>query len=121
MLSASAAIANGRVYVGTFDGIIHAFDVASGDEVWTAETSYGLSSPITAVGNSVFVGTTDGNIVALDSGSGAVRWNAAAPPAISSHLSSPTVASGVVYVGGANAVYALSDVETPATATTIEG
>jgi outer membrane protein assembly factor BamB len=121
LITASAAVSNGHVYVGTFDGVIHAYDAASGNEVWTAETSYGLSSPVTIVGDDVFVGTTDGNIVVLDSGTGEVQWTVATPPAISSQLSSPTSVSGVVYVGGANAVYALGDAESRATATTTEG
>jgi outer membrane protein assembly factor BamB len=120
LLSASATIADGHVYVGTFDGIIHAFDVASGNEVWTAEASYGLASPVTVMGDTVFVGTTDGKVLALGVSNGSTRWAAETPSSGISSISSATITNSVIYVGAANAVYALGDADSPATATTTE-
>jgi eukaryotic-like serine/threonine-protein kinase len=120
MISVSAAIANGRVYIGTFDGVVHALDATTGDELWTAETSYGQSSPATVVGDTIFLGTTGGDVLALDASNGTTRWRATTPSSGSSSISSPTITNGVIYLGAANGVYALGDTETPATPTAIE-
>jgi serine/threonine protein kinase len=102
----SPAVANGMVYIGSFDHNVYAFDASTGRIVWmtpTKDTIY--SSP--AVANSVvYIGSADNKVYALNASSGHVLWTFQTGGVVGS---SPTVVNGVVYIGSAdNKVYALN-------------
>jgi len=95
-IESSPAVANGVVYVGSWDNKLYAFNAGSGATLWTATTGFIiLSSPAVANGV-VYVGSYDSNLYAFNAASGAPLWTAATGDWI---YSSPAVANGVVYVG----------------------
>jgi outer membrane protein assembly factor BamB len=114
-IESSPAVANGVVYVTSFDGKLYAFDAAgttncSGSPkscapLWTASASFSSSSPA-VVNGVVYVGSGDTRLYAFDAAgttncsgspkSCAPLWSAATGGAVES---SPAVANGVVYVG----------------------
>lgn len=51
----SPVVMNDLVFVTTFDGTVHALDVKSGGEVWSASLPAGSNSAISASGNSLIV------------------------------------------------------------------
>jgi outer membrane protein assembly factor BamB len=102
----SPAVAEGVVYVGSYNGIVYALDAAAGRLLWNFETS-GLvaSSPAVADGL-VYVGSGDDKIYALQASTGTAVWNYTTGGDVAS---SPAVAEGVVYVGSCDGkVYALN-------------
>jgi outer membrane protein assembly factor BamB len=91
----SPTVADGTVYVGSFDGNLYAVDAGSGNQEWAFECDVVYSSP-TVVDGTVYVGSWDGNLYAVDTGSGDQEWAFGTGDAVTS---SPTVAEGTVYVG----------------------
>lgn len=127
--TSAPALADGKLYVGTWGKRFYAIDAASGDEVWNREIGhrFGSSSPA-VVDGTVYVGTNgDGPLVvsgsedeeafeacaflALDAATGEVLWQYREFGERENVDSSPAVADGRVYFGGETAVYAL-DAET---------
>lgn len=84
------AVWNGRVYVGSLDGYLHAIDAKTGKRIWKVDTlpaRVGSKSPYTLpavpviAGNVVVVGSggadfagVRGYVAAYDLGSGSFRW-----------------------------------------------
>src|SRR5664280_2620698 len=105
-VSSSPAVADGVVYVGSFDGNVYALSATTGTLLWkymTGDIVY--SSPAVANGV-VYVGSEDNQVYALNASTGVLLWKYATG---SSLFSSPAVANGVVYVGSEdNRVYALN-------------
>jgi polyvinyl alcohol dehydrogenase (cytochrome) len=98
-VTSSPTIADGTAYFGDWAGVVHAVDVATGDEVWTSELGGAVIGSVPIDGDAVFAssGTT---VFRLDRGTGDVVWEASAddhPFAMAS--ASPVVAAGVVLQG----------------------
>jgi outer membrane protein assembly factor BamB len=75
----SAAVAYGRVYIGSTNGDVYSFSAVSGKLAWRKSTGgYVYASP--AVGQvgggrpTVYIGSYDGRFYALDARSGQTRW-----------------------------------------------
>ena len=75
----TAAVAYGRVYIGSLDNFVYSLSEATGKLAWRHKTGgYVYSSP--AVGNppgtgpSVYIGSYDGKLYSFDARSGNVRW-----------------------------------------------
>lgn len=134
-MSASPAVAGGRVYFGSFDGTFYALDAASGALAWkfatqgerryTARHIHGalpagesmpdpfdvfLSSPA-VVDGVVYFGGGDGNVYALDAADGTPRWRFATGDVVHA---SPTVVDGTVYVGSWDSCFYALDARTGA-------
>lgn len=99
----SAAVEDGTVYFGAYDGNLYALDSASGALRWKFQTMGPVrSSPAVAYGT-VYVGSLDGNLYALDARTGVEKWRS---PSIAWEWSvpqvhsSPAVAYGAVFYGG---------------------
>jgi len=76
---ATAAVAFGRVYMGSTDGRQYSFSARDGKLAWARQTGgYVYSSAavrdVPGLGPSVFFGSYDGTFYALDARSGALRW-----------------------------------------------
>jgi outer membrane protein assembly factor BamB/tRNA A-37 threonylcarbamoyl transferase component Bud32 len=95
-LRSSPCIANGMVYVGSYDSNLYAIDAQRGDFRWKFATTAGIASSPTTWQDLVFVGSEDGLLYALDSRRGSQRWNFRTGKAI---RSSPKVEDRVVLVG----------------------
>jgi len=105
-ITGSPAVANGLVYIGTYDGTVFALNSSTGSVEWRYPTGgYVQSSPAVANGV-VYVGSYDHNVYALDALTGAKLWSFASGDRV---YSSPAIANGVVYIGGLDGnVYALN-------------
>jgi outer membrane protein assembly factor BamB len=102
----SPAVANGMVYVGSFDRNVYALNASTGALRWKHTTLDQVQSSPAVANGVVYIGSgvADGNVYALKASTGALLWKYAAGRA-----SSPAVANGVVYVGSRDRhVYALN-------------
>lgn len=91
----SPVVANGVVYVGSYDHKLYAFDAATGQQKWATSTGNFIeSSPVVANGM-VYVGSRDMELHAFDAATGQPKWVAQTGAYVSS---SPVVVNGVVYV-----------------------
>jgi outer membrane protein assembly factor BamB len=88
-----AAVAEGRVFVGSDTGALYAYDAAKGTPLWKASFSGYVSAPIVAAGPAVLVNTGSGTISALAAATGKVQWSTVLP-------GSATVASNLVLANG---------------------
>jgi eukaryotic-like serine/threonine-protein kinase len=93
---ASAAVADGRVFVGGRDKMVHALDAATGKSIWTFTTRARVDSSPAVAGRIVFVGSNDGRLYALDAGSGKSVWEFDAGGPLSA---SPAIAGGRLVIG----------------------
>ncbi len=92
----SPAVVNGRVYVGSLDKSLYAFDVSTGKQSWAYPTGGQIWSSPAVVDGVVYVGSDDHNLYALDATTGSLKWLYPTRDAIQS---SPVVANNIVYVG----------------------
>lgn len=76
-IAASPVVLGDRVYAMSHSGILAAFDLRSGERVWTLPAG-GLHAPYLA-GDYLFLVTTDGEVAAIDRTEGAVRWITSLP------------------------------------------
>ena len=93
----SPTVVDGIVYVGSLEGVLYAFDAATGDVMWTFETDRRIGNTPAVVDGTVFVSSGDGNLYAIDAAEGTEVWHAEVPGGNS--YSSPTVVDAVVYCG----------------------
>ncbi len=121
-IHATPALAEGRLFVGTGAGTLHALDANSGGEIWRWDTTGDgalftpyvrkgeatLTSPVVA-GNNVYVAAANGFLYALNTATGNCVWQynlkvpLAAPPAISGNG---------LWIGGCDGfIYAFSSSE----------
>src|SRR3954469_11980236 len=96
---ATAAVAFGRVYIGSTDGREYSFSAADGKLAWAKQTgNYVYSSAavqnVEGSGPTVFFGSYDGTFYALNARTGGVRWTRRTGGKISG---SPPIVGRVVY------------------------
>lgn len=63
-----------EVFIAAHDGVVAAFNSATGKKVWKKKHKLNISGGVGLGGAMVFVGTSDGEVVALDRLTGAVIW-----------------------------------------------
>ncbi|MDG2278912.1 MAG: outer membrane protein assembly factor BamB [Pseudomonadales bacterium] len=103
-ISGGVGIGEGLALIGTTEGQVIAFDIATGQERWRAHLlSEVLSTPAADDGR-VFAQTMDGRIVAMNVSDGAEVWtyDNQVPILTLRGTSSPVVRDGIVYAGFAN-------------------
>jgi outer membrane protein assembly factor BamB len=95
----NAAYDSGKVFVVNFDGLMKAFDAASGTLLWSVSLpgQSAFTSPPTAVNGIVYEGGAGvgGTVYAVDETNGAVLWTM---PVENGDHSSPAVTGGNIYV-----------------------
>ena len=128
----SAAVVNGTVYCGSFDGNLYAIDEQKGSLLWKFGTEGPVTSSPAVAEGVVFFGSFDGNFYAVDASTGKEKWRfptrgerrfaakhihgidpagETMPDFWDFYLSSPVVAEGAVYFGsGDGSVYKLDAV-----------
>jgi outer membrane protein assembly factor BamB len=80
---AQPVVAGGRVFTMDSDGMVSAFDAASGRSLWSVDTeppddrSTNVGGGVSVSGDTVFATTGRAEILALDAASGGVRWRTA--------------------------------------------
>jgi outer membrane protein assembly factor BamB len=106
-IDSSPTVANGVVYIGSYDDNVYALKAATGTELWNFTTGDSVASSPAVANGTVYVGSSDGNIYALNATTGAKLWSF--PTGAPIFASSPAVANGVVYIGSDdNNIYALN-------------
>ena len=103
--SAPIAATGGRVFSADFDGVVRAFDAASGEPAWTVDLDSSFTEVPVAADGLVFVARPD-TLTALSAADGSLRWSKPAPQ----YATWPVVDSERVYVvDGCDAIaYALA-------------
>jgi outer membrane protein assembly factor BamB len=97
-VQATPAVSGGVVYVIDLQPVVHAYDAASGAELWASQTLARLSAVPTypvVDGARVFVALSSHRLYALDASTGLVEWSDQVKDA-----SQPSAADGVVFVAG---------------------
>jgi outer membrane protein assembly factor BamB len=103
VVHASPALADGVVYVGSWDSYFYALDAQSGAQRWRFKTGddpaisnqVGIQSSAAIANGTVYFGCRDSHLYALDAATGAKRW--ALSTGNSWVVSSPAVRDGIVY------------------------
>ncbi len=93
---ATAAIADGRVFVGSMGGRFRAIDLFSGQVVWQFESDWEIKSSALLAEDLVFYGDEGGVLHALDADTGTERWRFTAQGGITS---SPNLAAPCLLFG----------------------
>jgi len=91
----SPAVADGKVFVGSYDGKVYCLNASDGALIWNYTTGDVFSSPAVVDGK-VYVGSYDGKVYCLDASDGTPIWNYTIGLFV---ISSPAVVDGKVYVG----------------------
>lgn len=69
-----AIVAEGKVFVPTFAGKLHALDVADGRTVWSFHAGGPIGHSPLYLGGAIYFGADDGNVYALKAADGALIW-----------------------------------------------
>ncbi len=102
----SPAVAEGIVYVGSYDNNVYAFNATTGEKIWNYTTKSDVYSSPAVIDGVVYIGSNDNNVYALDATTGVKLWNYTTGFWV---VSSPAVVDGVVYVGSYDGnLYALN-------------
>lgn len=67
-------LANGMVYVGSFNGRMYALDADTGELHWSFAAGDVVRGPAAVVQDTVYFGSKDHHIYALDATTGTLRW-----------------------------------------------
>jgi outer membrane protein assembly factor BamB len=92
---ANPAVAYGRVFLGTIDGVFSAFDARTGTHRWSRRLGGAIYGSAAVWEEKIYVGSTNGTFYALSARDGRVRWKRDLGGKI---LGSATVTNGRVYV-----------------------
>ena len=108
----SPDVVDGVVYVGLFDGYLHAVDASKGAPLWHYKIP-GSNGPVffhspKVVDGVVYVSSFDNYLNALSASTGEMLWRSAALESEDSAAYSLTVVDGVIYLGSISGhLYAL--------------
>ena len=87
-------VANGTVYVSSFNGNLYALNATIGTKLWSYDAKSPISLPPAVFNGRVYFGSGDGNVYALNTTNGEKIWNYTT----GTLLSSFAVANNVVFV-----------------------
>ena len=93
---------SGKVFVGTFDGRLMAYNASSGRLSWTFKTGYAITGDALITGDKVLTGSSDGNLYCLDKPKGKLLWKFAADDPI---FSTPVTDGTNVYFGSSTGAF----------------
>ena len=109
-ISSSPAVADGKVFIGSFDGYLYCLDVEDGHQLWNFSIGQYVESSPAYYDGKVYTGSDNGHFYCIDAETGQQIWNASDgngeyDPFITGSgqmniRSSPIVYDGKVYVGG---------------------
>jgi outer membrane protein assembly factor BamB len=75
------AVGNGKVYVSTNDGILHALSIADGSEAWRVDwKKMGYSSPLFHNGRVYCALSDEGKVFCVDANTGEFKWTTSTGP-----------------------------------------
>ena len=73
-IKSSAAIAKGKVFIGSSDANVYAIDLENGSRVWSYKTGGPIEATACVVDGTVYIGSADGFLYALDMNTGRFKW-----------------------------------------------
>ena len=95
--TSSPTVADGRVYVSSYDDRVYCLDAVNGTQVWNYTTGYWMVSSPAVVDGRVYVGSYEGGrVYCLDAVNGTQVWNYTIGWEVQG---SPAVVDGRVYIG----------------------
>lgn len=100
VVSATPALADGRVVVATFAGSVLALSASTGEVLWQHETGFPVPEDLVVADGKVLAGSRSYELLALDLDDGTPVWNRYFW--FSWIDSPPRVANGVAYVGSSD-------------------
>jgi outer membrane protein assembly factor BamB len=98
----SPLVADGRVYVGDWNGWVYALDAKSGREVWRFRTRGEVKGALALSGRRLYIGSYDHHLYALSARTGRLLWSGSAQErfgGLGTFYSTPAAAYGRVYIG----------------------
>lgn len=96
-----------RLFGGSADGRVYAFNKATGEILWTVQHSSGFASQPSLHHGRLYIGSEDGTLLALDEASGAILWRYRTRGALRGAVA---VANNITFFGSADGyVYAFSE------------
>ncbi len=96
------------IIAGSSPGYLVGLDASTGAERWRSRANQGSAVfPLVASADLVFATHAGGQMVAFDARTGAVRWTAGEESSRGAFSQAPFLESGVLYVSGYQALYAL--------------
>jgi len=84
-----------RIYAGSYDGHVAAFDAETGRKLWTVKTDTTLTAGPGYADGTLAFGSANGELMLLDAETGQQRWRQAIGSEV---LAAPALGSGVVVV-----------------------
>jgi len=73
-VAGSPAVVGDTVMIGSDDGVVYAFNAASGQKRWIFTTGQAVEAPLVAADGVVFIASRDTNLYAVQAASGAQVW-----------------------------------------------
>jgi outer membrane protein assembly factor BamB len=95
-MSGSPSVADGKVYVGSWDKKVYCLDATTGVKIWDYLTGLEITSSPAIVNGKVYIGSNDGKVYCLDASTGGKLWDYQTGADV---VSSPTLVDGNVYLG----------------------
>ena len=74
-LRGSLVLGNGKLFAGTREGKIYAFDSKTGQARWAHDYEASFNGQPVLAGSKLYVGSEDGNLLALDEETGKLIWH----------------------------------------------
>lgn len=109
-ISSSPAVADGKVFIGSFDGYLYCLDVEDGHQIWKFKIGQYVQSSPAYYDGKVYTGSDNGYFYCIDAETGQQIWNASDGdgtyrPFVTGSgqmiiRSSPIIYDNRVYVGG---------------------
>lgn len=99
-IEGSPVVSDGRVFVGSTDGKLYAFDAISGSPLWTFDTGGPITSTPALSGGILYVVNNAGDIYAIDAVTGKKRLSdGAARESPGQSRTNPAIHEGRLYLG----------------------
>ncbi|HUR61858.1 MAG TPA: PQQ-binding-like beta-propeller repeat protein [Candidatus Thermoplasmatota archaeon] len=85
-VTGTPTVAEGRVYVGTWKGVVYCLSAKDGSEVWSHDLGAQVDASVTLAQGLALVGDSAGRLHALDWDTGEERWNVLVDTSLHTHL-----------------------------------
>lgn len=103
--SIANAAGNGLLISAREDGVVHAYDVKTGEERWTFATGAKVQAAPAIIGDTIYAASFNHSLYALDAATGQEQWTFDLD---GTAIYGPSVADGMLYIGtDAGTLYAI--------------
>jgi hypothetical protein len=102
-------VAEGKVFIGTLAGTLHAIDAETGHDVWSFQAGGPILHTAAVSAGRVCFGAADGVVYALEARDGREAWAFRTPAAL---WNAPAIHEGLVCIGGRDGILHALEVDT---------